>query len=203
MGRQHVDGLLPNGIKVLHYDKMNGFVSPRISFLSKDRFNVKELGNNLMLVNSGIARASGLGLHRGLNMRFLAYLSRDPVRFKSILQSYVIHDEIIKALQLNNYCLLGKLLLDYMSCRERIDPGATQSKYDKDNGDDEKVLRRLFDPLVEDGLIFGGMFTGAMGGGVAMLSLTPLAKERHAGNGKVTNIEFALNELKKWKTQKG
>merc|ERR1712228_304263 len=199
-GRQDVDGLLPNGIKVLHYNKSTGFVSPKISFLNKDRFNVKELGQNMILVNSGIARASGLGLHRGLNMRFLAYLSRDPIRFKSILQSYKIHDEIIKALEFNNYCLLGKLFLDYMSCRERIDPGATQSKYDKDDND-KKVLRRLFDPLVENGLIFGGMFTGAMGGGVAMLSLTPLAKQMHGGN--VTNIEHALNELKQWKTQKG
>merc|ERR1712228_1141403 len=73
--------------------------------------------------------------------------------------------------------------------------GATQSKYDKDDND-EKVLRRLFDPLVESGLIFGGMFTGAMGGGVAMLSLTPLAKQMHGGTvpfQRLSRIEYSVN----------
>jgi len=51
-------------------------------------------------------------------------------------------------------------------------------------------------------LIYGGMFTGAMGGGVAMLSLTPLAKEMHEC-GKMSNIEHSLDELSKWKTRKG
>eukprot|EP01083_Nonionella_stella_P067794 179539_1 len=193
-GRQDVDGLFaaPNGVKVLHYNETTQFVTPKISFLRSDRFNIDELCRKMILVNSGIARASGLGLHRGLNMRFLAYLSRDPVRFKSILQSYRIHSDIVDALQSNNYCFLGKLFVDYMSCRERIDPGATQSKYDA-AADGEKVLRRLFDPLMERDLIYGGMFTGAMGGGVAMLSLTPNANE--------TNIECALDELKQWKTK--
>eukprot|EP00483_Globobulimina_turgida_P008344 UN08361 len=114
----------------------------------------------------------------------------------------MIHEEIITALQFNNYCFLGKLFLDYMSCRERIDPGATQSKYDVDHKN-EKILRRLFDPLVDMKLIYGGMFTGAMGGGVAMLSLTPYASERNKMNKKQTNIQNALEHLKKWKTEKG
>ena len=151
-------------------------------------------------MNSGIARAAGLGLHRGLNMRFLAYLARDAVRFKPIAQSYGIHAEIVRALEANNYCALGKLLMEYMACREKIDPGATQSVFDAEVGG-EKVLRRLFDPMVEAGLIYGGMFTGAMGGGVAMLAITEYgAEEMESGS---TRIENALAELKEWRTDKG
>ena len=59
------------------------------------------IGKNLVLVNSGIPRAADLGLHRGLNMRFWAYLSRNPFRYKAILQSYQIHEEIVQVFSLN------------------------------------------------------------------------------------------------------
>ncbi|ETO12551.1 hypothetical protein RFI_24825, partial [Reticulomyxa filosa] len=189
-GRQDVDGLLPNGLKILHYQSRTDFQVPDISYFSSS-FKLDQLSKNLLLVNSGIARASSLGLHRGLNMRFWAYLSRQPHRFKPILQSYGIHHELIKALHFNNYIYLGKLFLDYMSCREKIDPGATQSIFD--NPKDGKVLRRLFDPLVKNGIIHGGMFTGAMGGGVAMLVLTENTKQNN-------QIYKVLEQLKQWKS---
>lgn len=75
-----------------------------------------------------------------------------------------------------------------MACRERIDPGATQSVYDEKYGN-KRVLRLLFDPLVEQKIIYGGMFTGAMGGGCAMLCLTQYGK---------IHLNTVLNELKKW-----
>merc|ERR1712154_151340 len=65
------------------------------------------------------------------------------------------------------------------------------------------ILRRLFDPLVESGLIYGGMFTGAMGGGVAMLSLTSFASQTNENDKNKTNIQYALDQLKQWKTQNG
>lgn len=105
-GRQDVDGLLENGLKILHYSQTTKFLIPEIDIRRLDsrysKFKLQYFSNNLVLVNSGIARPHTLGLHRGLNMRFWAYLSRDPVRYKAIKESYFIHEQIICAIEENN-----------------------------------------------------------------------------------------------------
>lgn len=57
-----------------------------------------------------------------------------------------------------------------MRRRERIDSGATASQFD--GVMKCRVLVLLFERLKQLQLISGGMLTGAMGGGVAMLVVT-------------------------------
>jgi len=198
-GRQDVDGLLPGGVKSIDYVPQNGFQVPVLSKRSPP--DLSQLPKHMRLINSGIPRAAGLGLHRGLNMRFWAYLSRNVTRYACIVKSYGAHRLIVKAIRNRNWALLGRLFLEYMGLREKIDPGATQSIHDADmNG--QRVLRLLFDPLVEEGLIHGGMFTGGMGGGVAMLVLTDKGKTMDADSGMCL-FDLALEKLKTLKTDKG
>jgi len=198
-GRQDVDGLLPGGVKQIEYLPTEEFQLPTL-LIDNSKLNFGSLPDHMLLINSNIPRSTGLGLHRGLNMRHWALLSRDRERFAAIVKSYGIHDRIVDALEKKNYPLLGRLFLDYMACRESIDPGATQSIYDKEMGG-KRVLRLLFDPLVAEGLIFGGMFTGAMGGGVAMLVATPSGLQK-CKDGK-RNIDVALEKLKQFETNEG
>jgi hypothetical protein len=82
----------------------------------------------------------------------------------------------------------------YMLLRENIDPGATGCG---------ELRVKLFDRLANEGVVFGGMFSGAMGGGIAML--VPCVKkedlEAHLRRiaeeetifAKLTPISFTVN----------
>ena len=68
-------------IKILNYFLTSEFQiqeNKKYGAYNSRQFNIDTLNSNLMLANFGIARASGLGLHRGLNIRFWAYLSKNP-----------------------------------------------------------------------------------------------------------------------------
>jgi galactokinase/mevalonate kinase-like predicted kinase len=186
-GRQDIDGLLPNGLKVIRYLPTNDVLVPSLDLDSMNRIEVVGISENLILVDSGIQRPSSLGRTRGLNMRHWSLLTRDSATFPALIESYKVHDKITEALIAKDWKLLGELFLEYMTLRERIDPGATSSIYDADAG--RKVLRDLFDPLVSEGLIFGGMFTGAMGGGVAMLVPTEKGKSMSRISQYLTNLK--------------
>jgi hypothetical protein len=174
-GRQDVDGLLPQGFKNLSYGPTSETLLPKLKQSVFAKFEQGKVPENLIVVDSGIQRPTHLGRKRGLNMRHLALLSRSKDRFPAIRQSYGVHDLIVDSFIRLHWQDVGELFLSYMSLRETIDPGATMSVYDELH--EKKVLRELFDPLKEEGLIFGGMFTGAMGGGVAMLVATDKGKQ--------------------------
>ena len=88
-----------------------------------------------------------------------------------------------------------EIMTDYLALRETIDPGATASRYDQAAG--TQVLRLPFARLLEQDLIYGGMYTGAMGGGCMMLVVTPHGKERiAAAGGQRRRVDVALEQLR-------
>jgi len=195
-GRQDPDGSIWGGIKSFVYPPTEGFVEAtgdNVSVLDLNAEQLAQVSDNLIFVNTNIPRSSATSLMRNLSMRNLSYLSRDIDRgFDAHIRSQGIHQRIVQAFETQNWAALGPLFLEYMSYRERIDPNATWSIFDEIAG--EKVLRWIYDPLVEQGLIYGGMFTGQMGGGVAMLVLTPKGKDVLPDGRR--RIDAALEELK-------
>lgn len=191
-GKQDTDGPLYPGVKSLRYRPTAGFLASEVVSLPVDE---AELNENLALVGSGIQRPPATGLRRGLNMRHYSYISRDPLRFPAVMRSLAVHEAIVDALVGSDWPRLGALFDEYLDLRETIDPGATQSIYDNAAG--TAVLRLPFRRLKEQGLIFGGMYSGAMGGGCMMLVATPRGKESVAGAGgrRVTRLVAALEEL--------
>jgi hypothetical protein len=190
-GRQDADGLLPGGLKQLYYPSGAGFLAPRVSLFEAalgDKLAAL-LPARLLLVDTGVQRATHLDLRRGLNLRHFALLSRAPRRFPPLLESLAVHDEIVAALARCDWAALGAAFRRYMRCRERIDPGATSSLWDEANGG-ARVLLALFDRLEAAGLSHGGMLCGAMGGGVAMIVLTDRACADRAA------VDAALRELR-------
>jgi mevalonate kinase len=113
-GRQDVDGLLPNGLKILRYPPTTGFVCPEIETWSSEQFDFSALPSHFVLVDTGIPRPGFLDLRRGLNMRHWAFLSRDPLKYPAIRKSLGIHVQIVDAFRLQNWPRLGVLLTDYM-----------------------------------------------------------------------------------------
>jgi galactokinase/mevalonate kinase-like predicted kinase len=189
-GRQDVDGLLRHGARSLDYPRSSKFLVPKIDHLPSLKHDI--LSEFILLVDSGVQRSSTLGRSRGLNMRHFSLLTRNPANFHCIKKSYGVHDAILNALESSNFSVLGQLFTAYMGLRETIDPGATSSIFDSVAG--FKVLKLLFDPLIEKGLIYGGMFTGAMGGGVAMIVLCP---------GKKPEVLEQLDSLKRFELSDG
>lgn len=187
-GKQDTDGPLYPGVKAITYPPTDGFLRSEISTLSVDE---EELQDHLYIVSSGIQRPPASGLGRGLNMRHHSYLSRDPERFGAILASLEVHDRIVEALQRRDWEMLGRLFDRYLDLRETIDPGATRSRYDVQAG--EKVLRAPFVRLAQAGLIHGGMYTGAMGGGCMLLVATDRGRERV---GTTSGLTAALERLR-------
>jgi galactokinase/mevalonate kinase-like predicted kinase len=191
-GKQDTDGPLYPGVKALRYRPTDGFLRSEIAQLAIDEAALQE---HLLLVNSGVQRPPAVGLRRGLNMRHLTYLSRDPERFPAIVRSLEVHEEIVAALGAEDWPRLGTLFTEYLGLRETIDSGATTSVHDAAAG--EKVLRLPFTRLIAQGLIHGGMYTGAMGGGCMMLVVTPRGRETvEAGRGRRKRVELALNDLR-------
>lgn len=192
-GKQDTDGPLYPGVKSLSYRPTTGFLASEVIPLPVDE---AELNENLALVGSGIQRPPATDLRRGLNMRHYAYVARDPLRFPAVMRSLAVHEAIVDALVRSNWLRLGALFDEYLDLRETIDPGATQSVYD--TAARTAVLRLPFRRLKEQGLIFGGMYTGAMGGGCMMLVATPRGKESVAGSGsrRITRLAAALEELR-------
>jgi hypothetical protein len=108
------------------------------------------------------------------------------------MHSLDAHREIVEALLRSDWPALGRAFSRYLDLRETIDPGATQSVYDQAAG--RQVLRLPFEELRSQGLIEGGMYTGAMGGGCLMLVATPHGKQADAGGG--TRLLAALRGLR-------
>jgi hypothetical protein len=188
-GKQDTDGPLYPGVKSIKYPPTTRFLESDITVLDVDEGALRE---NLVLVNSGIQRPAAGGLRRGLNMRHYAYVSRDPNRFDAILESLEVHERIVRAVKEEDWPRLGALFTEYLDLRERIDPGATQSVHDE--AARTKVLRYPLDRLRADGLIHGGMYAGAMGGGCLLLVPTPAGKERHLGGTRLLAAIAALRE---------
>jgi galactokinase/mevalonate kinase-like predicted kinase len=192
-GKQDTDGPLYAGVKSLRYRPTDGFLASDVTPLA---LNEAALNENLTLANSGIQRPPASGLRRGLNMRHYSYVSRDPRRFPAVMRSLEVHEAILEALVAGDWPRLGALFGEYLDLRETIDPGATQSIHDEAAG--TAVLRLPFQRLKQQGLIYGGMYSGAMGGGCMMLVATPLGRElvRGADDRRVTRLAAALEELR-------
>eukprot|EP00475_Leptophrys_vorax_P006839 TRINITY_DN14273_c0_g1_i1.p1 TRINITY_DN14273_c0_g1~~TRINITY_DN14273_c0_g1_i1.p1 ORF type:complete len:678 (+),score=145.08 TRINITY_DN14273_c0_g1_i1:271-2034(+) len=191
-GRQDVDGLLPDGFKNLTYGPTSETLLPKLDQSKFLGFNFDEVPGNLIVVDSGIQRPSHLGRKRGLNMRHWTLLSRNKERFPAIRKSYGVHHHIVNAFVKLDWARVGELFLVYMGLRETIDSGATMSIYDENHG--RRLLRDLFDPFKAEGIIHGGMFTGAMGGGVAMLVPSAIGKTL-LEDGKTTLLVSKLQKL--------
>jgi galactokinase/mevalonate kinase-like predicted kinase len=193
-GKQDTDGPLYPGVKALEYPPTTGFLVSSVRPLALDE---RALGENLVLVNSGIERPPATGLRRGLNMRHYSYLSRDPRRFPAVMRSLEVHEAIVVALQGADWPRLGALFGEYLDLRATIDPGATESRYDAAAGC--SVLRLPLERLRDAGLIEGGMYTGAMGGGCMMLVATARGREAVPSNaGETTRLAQALLDLTEW-----
>ncbi len=190
-GRQDVDGPLFSGLKNITYRSTTGVVLPEI-----EKLNVPL---NIVLVDTGVRRPADSSLTRGLNMRHLSFLSREPAAFLCVRKSLGLHFEIVEAVKAANWPLVGRLFSEYMALREVIDPTATGEKH---------VLRvQLFDRLLAEGLVYGGMFSGAMGGGIAMLVPIPdkkaalltrlreIAAEKDSVFRHMVQIDFKVNTL--------
>jgi galactokinase/mevalonate kinase-like predicted kinase len=192
-GKQDTDGPLYPGVKSLRYRPTAGFLASDVAPLALDEAALNE---NVVLANSGVQRPPASGLRRGLNMRHYSYVSRDPLRFPAVMRSLAVHESIVEALVASDWPRLGALFGEYMNLRETIDPGATQSLYDAAAG--TAVLRLPFQRLQQQGLIYGGMYSGAMGGGCMMLVATPRGTQPAPGSGdrRVTRLFAALEELR-------
>jgi galactokinase/mevalonate kinase-like predicted kinase len=188
-GKQDTDGPLYPGVKAIKYPPTDGFLESDLEVLAVDERALRE---NLVLVNSGIQRPAANGMRRGLNMRHYAYISRDPKRFAAVMKSLDVHDRIVDAVLREDWPRLGALFTEYLDLREKIDPGATQTEFDE--AARRKVLRYPLDCLLVEGLIYGGMYAGAMGGGCLLLVPTPLGKERNGAG--VTRLQRALDRLR-------
>lgn len=109
------------------------------------QLDVKNLDQHLVLIHTGLQRkATGR-----LNRRHEVYLSKDPKTYPFILESLMIHDEIVDALKKQDYPRLGKLCTEYMELRIGIDCDATNP-----------YLRYFFKYLLDEGLIYGGLLAG-------------------------------------------
>jgi hypothetical protein len=127
-------------------------------------------------------------------MRHYAYVSRDPKRFDAVMKSLDVHERIVDAVLREDWPRLGTLFTEYLDLRERIDPGATQTEFDEAAG--RKVLRYPLEHLRCAGLIYGGMYAGAMGGGCLLLVPTLAGKERNgAGTTRLLAEIETLREL--------
>ncbi|MFH1790653.1 MAG: hypothetical protein ABH885_01545 [Candidatus Omnitrophota bacterium] len=189
-GKQDTDGPLYPGMKDIDYFPTEGFLESSISYI--EDIDLDSFFENLIIVNTGIQRPQEIGMRRGLNMRHYSYISRDPERFPAVMESLDVHMQIVDAVRNENWAKLGTLFNRYMDLREIIDPGATASLYDAAAG--RKVLRYPYEELIRQGLVYGGMYTGAMGGGCMMLVPTALGKEQLSG-GK-TRLAAALEAIK-------
>ncbi|KAI3648307.1 hypothetical protein MP228_006161 [Amoeboaphelidium protococcarum] len=167
---------------------------------------VSELTKRLVIVDTGIQRSTGDGLQRGLNMRHLAYLlgptieagsqdSTNSKAYQAIEQSIFVHEQIVNAIQQFNWQLVGKLLLQYMNLRQIIDPNALKSKFDTSH--DGQVLLQPVNQLLKMGLIYGGSYSGAMGGGVLLLIASDAAVE------DLSLIATALSDVQLMQTSDG
>ena len=139
-------------------------------------------------------------MHRGLNMRHLAFLSRDINSFPYIMKSLGLHNFLLESFRKGDWERVANLMKEYMQFRTNIDPGATRSIYDEEFK--QKMLLFLFDSLKEKGLVYGGMFTGAMGGGVAMLIITELGNEIDIDSG-LSKLDVELKNLVSMKLESG
>ncbi|KAI3632864.1 hypothetical protein MIR68_008939 [Amoeboaphelidium protococcarum] len=190
-GRQDIDApLYGHGLNSWQYGPVffdqNYAIDRQLIQHEQIDLDVFELTNRLIIVDTGIQRSTGDGLQRGLNMRHLAYLlgptieagsqeSTNSKAYEAIEQSIFVHEQIVNALRQANWQQMGKLLLQYMNLRQIIDPNALKSKFDTPH--DGQVLLHPVNQLLEMGLIYGGSYSGAMGGGVLLLMASDAAVE--------------------------
>ncbi|MHA1270618.1 MAG: hypothetical protein ACTSPY_12570 [Candidatus Helarchaeota archaeon] len=142
--------------------------SPTVEFIKVDE---KEFENRIILYYTGMKRFATSNLNVVLDV----YLSRDYIRYPSIQQSFLVHDQMVQSLKHNDYSEFGRLCNQYWNLRKTIDPSATNEK-----------LEFLFKKVLKSNLSDGGLITGAGGGGFAVF----IAKE----NKKHELIEL-LNNL--------
>jgi galactokinase/mevalonate kinase-like predicted kinase len=146
--------------------------------INKLEFDTDQLEKRLWLIHTGLQRkATGR-----MNRRHEVYLSKDPVLYPSLLQSLAIHEHMVHCLHTNQYEQLGHLMTQYMDFRIAFDPEATNP-----------YLTFFFDQLLQQGLIYGGLLAGAMGGGIAQVIVTDKALEDDGG---ITRMERAINQLR-------
>ena len=188
-GRQDVDGGILPGLKSLQYPPTDGVLKPTTPFsvgwVSEEA--ERAVTTRLAVIDTGIQRTVALDYRRGLNSRALAYLRRAGDAYRAIIASFALHARIVQAFRTGRPSWLGTLFTTYMETRATIDPGAVSSIHDTDS---IQVLLKVFDTLSP--LSSGGMFTGAMGGGVALIVLKqPLASVRD-------DVQAHLDSLSVW-----
>lgn len=128
---------------------------PKLNFIDIDE---KEFENRIVLYYTGIKRFATTNLNVVLDV----YLSRDYERYPAIRQSFLVHEQMLESLKINDYETFGINASLYWKLRKTIDPTATNEK-----------IESLFDSLEVSGYFEGGLLTGAGGGGFAVL----IAKE--------------------------
>eukprot|EP00002_Diphylleia_rotans_P011111 TRINITY_DN219_c0_g4_i3.p1 TRINITY_DN219_c0_g4~~TRINITY_DN219_c0_g4_i3.p1 ORF type:complete len:525 (-),score=92.30 TRINITY_DN219_c0_g4_i3:492-2066(-) len=116
--------------------------------------NVDLLRTRMLIIHTGIQRQA---THR-MNRRHEVYLSKNPDLYESLLESFDVHDDMVDALNKNEFGRLGHLMCRYTQLRATFDHDALTP-----------ALRHFFDVLRAQGVIEGGMLAGAMGGGIAQV----------------------------------
>ncbi len=124
-----------------------------------------ELSRRLAYVYT-MPRPKDTGAFSRLNVRAAAFFLGEAKPCAAMLASIRMHDDIVTALQERNWKQLGTLLSEYRWLRTRIDPGTTNPK-----------VELLFQELEEAGLIYGGCYAGAGGGGMIEVVLTDAGME--------------------------
>ena len=160
----------PSAIKDFYAPPTDSLPMPERRFIQN--FDEVSFVDHVILFDTGIARSAT----RGLNEVLDAYLTRDAMRYRGILNSLAIHDEMVVALQNGDYTHLGILATQYWNFRCLLDPGATN-----------KALQYLFDGPEIKALSNGGLITGAGGGGFALII---------ARDGCSSQLRHLLNSLK-------
>ncbi|MHA1797425.1 MAG: GHMP family kinase ATP-binding protein [Candidatus Helarchaeota archaeon] len=170
-GWQDAQGAMTNGfqaIKTFFTEPSISFPSPSISYIN---LNQDDFEKRIILFYTGISRRATSKLNVVLN----AYLSRNPVKYLAIKNSYLIHEKMIISLKNEDYESFGGLLTRYWNLRVKIDPSASN-----------KIIEFLFKKLFDADLIDGGSMSGAGGGGFAILV---------SKNGKENELRTFLKEL--------
>ena len=227
-GRQDIDGALLGGMNSIRYHPHISFLMPTVTPLATilhadvdpKQFH-HELYQRILLVDTGIPRASHLDIRRGLNVRHLTYLTKNPLGFIAIKKSIGVHRAIVEAFTTGHWARLGSLFTEYMGLREQIDPTALRSVFDGSVTKETSMtnqkppfLRSIFTRLLDEGLIFGGTLSGAMGkayllcvcggtltslgGGVMILVVSEKGLQRRNDNGGERRVETVL---KQWRQE--
>jgi galactokinase/mevalonate kinase-like predicted kinase len=140
-----------SAIKSFCTEPTRNLPEPKLNFIEIDE---KEFENRIVLFYTGIKRFATINLNAVLDV----YLSRDYERYPAIRQSFLVHEQMLESLKINDYETFGINAYLYWKLRKTIDPSATNEK-----------IESLFESLEISGYFEGGLLTGAGGGGFAVL----------------------------------